>query len=78
MKKYITRALGTIGALLSLQSGLFWYISATNQLAASPDAASLTDKLSRLTYLANQTNLWAAVCASAAGVALGVATAIND
>lgn len=77
LKKQFARALGLFGALLSLASGLSWYVSATNQLAAGPQATMVSSTVDKLVYLANHTNLWAAVLATLAGIAVGIAIAID-
>jgi hypothetical protein len=63
----LRKTLGIFASFATLFSGMFWHISAKNQL----DAMTATEELAKqLTYLSIQSNLWAAYCAVFAGLCL--------
>ncbi|MBD9396419.1 hypothetical protein [Pseudomonas sp. PDM11] len=67
---YLKQLLGALAALLSLVSGMFWHISAKQQLDALTAAPEMVEKLTRLSI---QFNLWAAYCAVFVGLCLACA-----
>lgn len=77
MKKVISKILGIIGMCASAFSGLFWYLSATSQLAATPNATFSSSQIEKLIYLASYQNFWAAFSAMIAGIVLGLAILID-
>jgi hypothetical protein len=78
MKKIFVKGLGTIGALSSVQSGIFWYLSAQNQLVSAGKISSSSTTVEKLAYLASQQNFWGATFAMVAGFAIGIAVLIDD
>lgn len=78
MKRAIAKGLGALGALCSLGSGLFWYLSASVQLDSGPNLKTVLSSAEKLTLLINQYNFWAACSAALAGVVIGLAIFLDD
>jgi len=71
----IKRALSAIAAVLSLISGMFWHISAKQQMDALDASAEAARKLTELSI---QFNVWAAYIAVITGVCLACALYFED
>ncbi|WP_454844970.1 hypothetical protein [Pseudomonas farris] len=71
----LKRGLSAIAALFSLISGMFWHISAKQQMDALDASVEAARKLTELSI---QFNLWAAYTAVITGVCLACALFFED
>ena len=71
----LKRGLSAVAALFSLVSGMFWHISAKQQMDALDASVEVARKLTELSI---QFNLWAAYTAVITGVCLACALFFED
>jgi hypothetical protein len=74
MKKVMKQSLNIIAACFSLISGLLWALSAHAQMGILDATGTNADEIAKqLNYISQHENLWAAMGAAGAGIALFLA-----
>lgn len=77
MRSTVRKAFNTIAAIASLLSGALWHVSALAQVKTLDLATENSVAVAKLTFASAHLNMWAAVAAGIAGIALSVAIVVE-